>query len=137
MNDKNTHKIKNNCERSKCPITNTLDIIGDKWTLLVIRDMLVFGKSQYNEFLESDEGISTNILADRLKKLEQSGVIDKKSYQTKPTRYEYHLTNIGKKLKPLLIEMVKWGGKHVEGSYMLPEDEIDEVMRGEKNPKPK
>ena len=122
--------IKTCCDRSKCPITNTLDVIGDKWTLLIIRDMMIMGKSQYCDFINSHEGISTNILADRLKKLEEYGVITKKAYQTKPIRYEYHLTDIGMSLKPMLTEMIRWGAKHVEGAYPATEEEIEKAMAG-------
>ncbi len=100
--------------RSTCPIAQSLDILGDRWTLLVIRDLMFVGKNQYGEFLSSPEKISTNILAERLKRLEQSGVIEKRPYQSNPPRYEYLLTQKGEDLRPLLIEVCKWGLKHVE-----------------------
>ena len=77
--------------RSCCPITNVLDTLGDKWTLLVIRD-LVLGKRHYQELMSSPERIASNILADRLKKLEAAGLIIRQAYQQRPARYEYLLT---------------------------------------------
>ena len=77
--------------RSPCPIASTLDVIGDKWSLLVIRDML-HGKRTYGELLDSPEGIPTNILADRLKRLEDVGIIVSSVYQERPVRYAYALS---------------------------------------------
>jgi DNA-binding HxlR family transcriptional regulator len=118
--------INNEKRRSGCPITNTLDLIGDKWTLLIIRDMMYLGKSQFGEFTGGNEGISTNILTDRLKKLEQFGIISKSAYQENPTRYEYNLTPIGDALEPLLIEMMKWGGAHIDNTYTPSPEEVKE-----------
>lgn len=101
--------------RSPCPVANLLDIMGDKWTLLVVRDLLL-GKKTYKEFEQSPEGIPTNILAERLKRLEKSGVIEKTKYQERPVRYAYSLTAKGRDLGPVLWEMIKWGNKHVEGT---------------------
>ena len=111
-------------KRSTCPITNTLDIIGDKWSLLIIRDMLLYNKQRYGEFLAADEGITTNILADRLKRLEANGLIDKIPYQHNPVRYEYRLTEKGQDLEPLVMEIVRWGLKHIPGTGHL--QEIDQ-----------
>ncbi len=102
--------------RSPCPISNTLDIIGDKWTLLVMRDILMFEKSLYSEFLSSWENISTNILAERLKRLEVAGLISKESYQTNPVRYHYSATPAGKTLKPIIRAMGKWGLENLSGT---------------------
>ncbi|MDE2008697.1 MAG: helix-turn-helix transcriptional regulator [Candidatus Omnitrophica bacterium] len=107
-------------ERSQCPVTNTLDLIGDKWTLLVIRDMMFLKKKTFNEFLESFEGIATNILTDRLRNLEEYGIIEKRPYQKAPVRYAYRLTRRGKDLRPLLMEMIYWGHKHIEGAGLPP-----------------
>lgn len=102
-------------KRSICPIACTLDIIGDKWTLLVIRD-LSLGKKTYREFQESPEGIPTNILAERLKRLESHGIIEKHPYQERPVRYAYQLTQKGKALGPILKDTVKWGLKYIPGT---------------------
>ncbi|MEH6629333.1 MAG: helix-turn-helix domain-containing protein [Halopseudomonas aestusnigri] len=95
--------------RSTCPISQTLDILGDRWTLLVIRDLMLVGKSQYSEFLNSPEKISTNILAERLRRLEAADIIEKHAYQSNPPRYEYKLTAKGNDLRPLIREITKWG----------------------------
>ena len=108
-------------DRSECPLTNTLDLIGDKWTLLVIRDMLFLKKRSFNEFLESPEGIATNILTERLKRLEEHGIIEKRPYTKAPVRYEYMLTRRGKDLRPLLIEMIRWGNTHIDGTIVPPQ----------------
>jgi DNA-binding HxlR family transcriptional regulator len=77
--------------RSPCPIANLLDIVGDKWSLLVARD-LFRGRTTYSQLLDSPEQISTNILADRLKRLEKAGIITRSPYQQRPVRYAYQLT---------------------------------------------
>lgn len=105
-------------ERSCCPITCSLDLLGDKWTLLVIRDLLL-GKKRYQEFLESPERIATNILADRLKKIETAGLVTQRAYQQKPIRYEYILTKKGEDLKPVLQALVKWGKTYYPGTRVF------------------
>ena len=99
--------------RSPCPIAGTLDIFGDKWTLLVIRDLFA-GKSMYSEFQSSPEHIPTNILADRLKRLIEYGIIEKIPYQQRPVRYAYHLTDTGRSLAPVLKAILAWGVKNIE-----------------------
>lgn len=101
--------------RSVCPISNTLDILGDKWTLLVVRDMLL-GKKTYGEFLDSPEGIPTNILAERLKRLEQHGIINKAPYQQAPVRYAYQLTAKGEQLSDLIQAIIQWGLTNIPGT---------------------
>jgi DNA-binding HxlR family transcriptional regulator len=101
--------------RSNCPVACLLDVLGDKWTLLVVRDLLL-GKSRYGEFLESPEAIPTNLLADRLKRLEEEGIVEKREYQQHPPRYEYVLTSKGRDLGPVVIECVRWGEKHIAGT---------------------
>jgi DNA-binding HxlR family transcriptional regulator len=101
--------------RSICPVACTLDIIGDKWTLLVVRDLFA-GKKLYSEFQDSYENIPTNILADRLKRLIDYQIIKKTPYQEKPVRYEYKLTPKGKELGQVLKAMFKWGKKYIPGS---------------------
>ena len=105
--------------RSSCPITNVLDTLGDKWTLLVIRD-LVLGKRRYREFTSSPEKIASNILANRLKKLESEGLITRRAYQRNPVRYEYFLTEKGEGLKPVLEAILVWGQKHFPGTKRFP-----------------
>ncbi len=113
--DKSCSKINCGLKRSPCPITNILDLIGDKWTILVIRDMMFGKKKTFNEFLESPEGIATNILASRLKKLEAYGMIKKSAYSKSPRRYEYTLTKNGRDLRPILRELLRWAQKHIKG----------------------
>lgn len=103
--------------RSPCPVAGILDIIGDKWTLLVVRDLFL-GKSTYNELLDSFEGIPTNLLADRLRRLYEMGLVEKQLYQSKPKRYRYVLTRRGKDLWPVLREAAKWGLRHIEGTHL-------------------
>jgi DNA-binding HxlR family transcriptional regulator len=98
--------------RSSCPVACTLDLLGDRWTLLIIRDLLA-GKTRYGEFLESAEGITTNILAERLERLESAGVITSATYQENPPRYAYTLTRKGEDLKPVLGAVAQWGVRHL------------------------
>jgi DNA-binding HxlR family transcriptional regulator len=100
--------------RSDCPIACALDLIGDRWTLLIVRD-LFRGKHRFSEFLASGEGIKTNILAERLKRLERVGLVERVSYQAHPPRYEYHLTPAGRELSPVLRAILTWGRAHIPG----------------------
>lgn len=97
--------------RSHCPVACTLEVVGDRWTLLLVRDLLK-GKKRYSEFLESEEKIPTNILADRLKILEENGIVEKVLYSDHPPRAEYLITEIGKELGEIIKAMYKWGHKH-------------------------
>jgi len=106
--------------RSGCPIASTLDIVGDRWTLVILRDMLT-GKSKFNEFLASPEKITTNVLTDRLSLLEYSGLAKKSAYQQRPLRHEYHLTEKGEALLPVLQEMCRWGNKFLLDTWTPPE----------------
>jgi DNA-binding HxlR family transcriptional regulator len=96
-----------------------LDLLGDKWTLLVIRD-LVLGKRRYQEFLASPEEIASNILAERLNRLLDAGLISRRVYQKHPTRYEYLLTEKGKDLEPILEAIIAWGKKQFPGTRRFP-----------------
>lgn len=100
-------------QRSPCPIACTLDLIGDRWTLLIVRDMMFFSKQRFEEFLESPEGISTNILANRLKLLEDLGLVEKQPYSNHSRRMNYQLTEVGQSLRPVLKTMTAWGLKHI------------------------
>jgi DNA-binding HxlR family transcriptional regulator len=112
-------------KRSHCPVSCTLDLIGDRWTLLIIRDMMFFDKRRFDEFLESPEGISTNILASRLKLLEELGLVAKQPYSNHSRRMNYQLTSEGKSLRPVLKVMAAWGLKHLEDTKLplLPTNE--------------
>lgn len=95
-----------------CPVAFGLDTFGDRWTLLVIREMMLRGKKTYSDFLEAEEGISTNILADRLKHLETEGVIEKLRDPENGRSFVYSLTEKGFDLAPVLLEIIAWSGKH-------------------------
>ncbi|VAX08656.1 Transcriptional regulator, HxlR family [hydrothermal vent metagenome] len=96
----------------KCPITYALDIFGDKWSLIILRDMIFKDKKHYGEFLASAEKISTNILASRLLKMESEGLISKMQDRDNLSKYIYQLTDKGKDLIPVMLEMVAWSVKH-------------------------
>ena len=104
--------------RSRCPVSRTLEVLGDRWTLLVVRDIMR-GKQRYAEFLASPEGIPTNILADRLKRLAASGIIRGRRYSEHPPRVEYTLTAKGEDLRPVMRAMAEWGVRY-EGGRMPP-----------------
>ena len=104
--------------RSACAVANSLDIVGDKWSLLVVRD-LFHGKRTYGELANSPEGIPTNILAERLKRLEAAGIISSTAYQERPVRYAYTLTPKGIALGDVLLAFVRWGKKHIPGTVIL------------------
>ena len=99
--------------RSDCPISFALEIFGDKWSLLIVRDIIFAEKNTYNEFLESDEKIATNILSSRLKMLEEVGIIEKQYDPTRKTRSKalYKLTQRGADLIPILVEIMLWSAK--------------------------
>ncbi len=104
--------------RSPCAVANTLDLVGDKWTLLVVRDLL-HGKQTFGELLDSPEGIPTNLLADRLKRLEEAGLVTASAYQERPVRYAYALTDKGEALGEVLLAIVRWGSKHIPGTQVM------------------
>jgi DNA-binding HxlR family transcriptional regulator len=106
--------------RSACAIANSLDIVGDKWSLLVVRDLL-HGRRTYGELVNSPERIPTNILADRLKRLEDAGIIVSTPYQRRPMRYAYTLTPKGRALGDVLRAFVRWGKQHIPGTVTLNE----------------
>ncbi len=104
------NKIK---KRSDCPISSALDIVGDKWSLLIIRDIMLSGKNTYNEFLRSDERIATNILADRLSMLEETGILLKEEHPDSKAKYFYRLTRKGIDFLAVLVEIVLWSDKYL------------------------
>ncbi len=102
--------------RSPCPVASALDLIGDKWSLLVVRD-LFYGSKTYGELQASPEHIPTNILADRLKRLEAAGLIAAEPYQERPVRYAYSLTECGAGLKDVLLAIARWGNEYIPGTF--------------------
>ena len=98
--------------RSDCPISYSLDVLGDKWALLILRDMVFAGKSTYGEFLQSAEKIATNILANRLATLESQGVVTTQVAADKKSKFTYRLTEKGLDLLPILLEITLWGATY-------------------------
>ena len=99
-------------QRSTCPVSTSLDVLGDKWTLLILRDMVFAGKSTYGQFLQSEEKMATNILADRLAVLEAQGLLTKAVAADKKSKFTYRLTEKGVDTIPIIIELVLWGATH-------------------------
>jgi len=102
--------------KSDCPINFALEIFGDKWTFLIVRDLMFKGKHFYGEFLLSEEGIATNILSDRLSLLESNGIISKSSDPSHKQKIIYRLTRKGIDLVPLLVEVIMWSAKYDKDS---------------------
>ena len=100
----------------RCPIHYALDFFGDRWSLLLIRDMLLRGKRRYTEFLNSEEGISTNILANRLKQMQERGLLEKFADPRDRKAAIYLMTDKGARLAPILIEVIRWGLENDECS---------------------
>ncbi len=103
---------KNKQKRSPCPVNFALETFGDVWSLLIVRDIINSHKSTYGEFLDSDENISTNILADRLVRLEEVGVLKKTKDKKDKRKDRYTLTQKGIDLYPIILEMMLWGAKY-------------------------
>ena len=116
--------------RSGCPIARTLEILGDRWSLILVRDLMT-GKERYGEFLASPEGITTNILADRLKRMEGAGLIEKHPYQQHPVRHAYRLSEKGRDLLPVLQAISRWGNRHIPDTWIPP----DWFMEAERLPR--
>ena len=102
-------------KRSICPVACTLDVIGDRWTLLVIRDLLA-GKQYFKDFSSSPEGIATNILTNRLDRLLEHGLIEQFLPKREASHYAYRLTTKGKTLEPVLQTVADWGLEHIKGT---------------------
>lgn len=106
--------------RSPCPIASALDILGDRWTLVVLRNLFA-GKARYGELLAMPEGVATNILANRLALLEEHRLIARRAYRSNPPRHEYRLTRKGADLLPVLQAIARWGASHIPGRMAPPE----------------
>lgn len=106
--------------RSACPVACALDLAGDKWTLLVVRDLLR-GLHTFGELAASPEGIPTNILADRLRRLEEGGLVRATPYQQRPVRYAYALTEKGLGLEEVMLAFGRWGTRHLPRTQVMPE----------------
>ena len=104
--------------RSPCPVACALDVIGDRWTLLIVRD-LILGRSRFKDFAGSPEGIPTNILSDRLERLLDQGIVDQIPAQDGTKRFAYQLTKKGEALRPVLESLRDWGLAWHKGSRVL------------------
>lgn len=107
--------------RSRCPIGQALDLVGDRWTLLIVRDLLFRGFREFGEFLRAGEGIATNILTDRLRRLTSAGLLAQSDHPSDRKKFVYRLTEKGVDLAPILIELTLWGAKHFP-DYAAPPD---------------
>ena len=110
--------INKNNHRSNCPISCSLDIIGDKWTLIIIRDMMVFNKKTFKDFAQSNEKIASNILSNRLKSLLKHKIIKKEKDPKNKKTNIYKLTNIGLDMAPIIIDLTLWSIKNIENSNL-------------------
>lgn len=106
--------------RSTCPAACALDVAGDRWTLLIVRDLLR-GRDTYSALAASDEGIPTNILAARLRRMEAAGLVVARPYQERPPRYRYELTEKGRGLADVLTALARWGKRHFPGTRIAAE----------------
>jgi DNA-binding HxlR family transcriptional regulator len=98
--------------KSDCPVHFALEVFGDAWTLLIVRDLMFKGRTTYTELLHADEGIATNILADRLVRLEEDGIIAKQPDSNRATAGRYRLTPKGIDLLPIMLEIIQWSAKY-------------------------
>ena len=105
--------------RSPCPVACALDLIGDRWTMVVVRDLFL-GKQRFDEFLTSPEGIATNILADRLKLLQEQGLLTKTADEEDRRRFHYELTPTGRSLRDVIVPLARWGLANLPGTKLLP-----------------
>lgn len=105
--------------RSGCPIATSLDILGDRWTLVILRD-LINGKKRFSEFLDSPERITTNVLTDRLGLIESAGLANRVMYQERPKRFEYQLTQKGRDLLPVMQMICLWANKYYPDTWTPP-----------------
>ncbi len=98
--------------RSDCPLNAALEVFGDRWTLLVVRDLMFGGRCSYRDFLKADEKIATNILAERLNRLEAHGIVEKQRDPEDGRKVNYQLTDKGMDLAPVIVEMIVWGARY-------------------------
>ena len=115
-------------QRSTCPVSTSLDVLGDKWALLILRDMVFAGKSTYGQFLQSAEKIATNVLADRLAHLEAQGLLTKAVAADKKSKFTYRLTEKGLDTVPIIVELLLWGARH--GSTVVAPGLLGELQAG-------
>ena len=114
--------------RSGCPVACALDLIGDHWTLLIIRDLMFLGRHEYKDLLNAEEGISTNILSDRLKKLEDNGLIDSIPHPESGRRKLYYLLPKGKDLIHVMTHLARWSEKHLDHLVHIPPEKREPLV---------
>ena len=107
--------------RSGCSISRTLEVVGDKWTLLITRDLMWHGKHTFQALQGSSERIPSNILSERLRRLMNWGLVSREPYQDRPVRYAYHLTEAGRALEPVLLQIMQWGHHYLGGGTFTPD----------------
>jgi DNA-binding HxlR family transcriptional regulator len=112
---RNTNKLR----QSGCPIAYGLDTFGDRWSLLIIREIMIIGNTTYSDFIDIDEKIATNILIDRLKHLQTEGIITKERDPENRRSFIYRLTQKGRDLAPVIIEIIIWSGLHDHRDFAL------------------
>lgn len=98
----------------QCPIARTLEVVGERWTILILRDLVVSGPRKFQDFERSLRGISPNTLSARLKTLEDAGIVERRFYEQHPPRAEYVLTDKGNELRPVLKALLEWGRRHTK-----------------------
>lgn len=129
--------------RCNCPITSALDVLGDKWMLVIVKQMLMEGKESFKDFTESEEAIATNILSSKLKLLEQAGILTKNKLPNNKKTNLYLLTEKGLALTPVIVELANWSDNHLrdvhptiqngEGMKLLRNDKAAFASMLEKN----
>jgi len=124
-------KAETNKRETGCPIAFGLDTFGDRWSLLIIREIMLRGKRTYSEFLEADEKIASNILVARLKHLEAEGIVEKSRDPENRRAFIYELTKKGRDLAPILLEIIIWSGLHYNRPFAL-RDVLDKIKQDRK-----
>ena len=116
--------------RSRCPINMALEIFGDRWSLLIVRDLMFSGRKTFHDFLTSGENIASNILSDRLKMLEAQGILERQRDAKDARRINYALTEKGIDLAPVLVEMIVWATQHEQTA--APQDVVAAIRGNRK-----
>ncbi len=120
--------------RCDCPFTSALDVLGDKWILVIVKQMLIEGKETFKDFIESDEAIATNILSSKLKLLEEVGIIIKTKQPGNKKTNLYLLTDKGLALTPLIVELATWSDSHLRDLHpTIANGESMELLRNDKS----
>jgi DNA-binding HxlR family transcriptional regulator len=104
----------------RCPVARTFDIVGERWTMLILRDLFVSGPRKFQDFENSLRGISPNTLSARLKRLEDAGIVERRFYEQHPPRAEYLLTERGRELRPVVRALFEWGRAHTTAPPAAP-----------------